>query len=400
MPRAGDAFLNGDLPLTHDPLGRIDYHPNGPVVDLQAFIDAVTSFLHDTVFPIIKNITGLDFSGPMEFIQSIINVLTTGGPIVQNFGNTVFDILSQILSIGPLQELLPAIFSAFEGIALVPGAILGGIQGAVQKIIDAIVSAITGTASTLNDITAIVGSFFNPLQLLQNALGLIQSIADQLGGMSGGLDARISALEAASLGASGLVSGDNFNRASIGSTWTNVAGALAIGSSDFVKTAGFAAGYYNVGRPSTDRYGVAVKLAARTPGDCSFFGFSDTTMSNYVAVRVHAGLFGDDFLALYTGSSPTVSVVHTQVDFVSNLFGGNSLNEGDVIALNYDDVTNTYKVSRNGAVVDGLTWVDSDNIVTHGVTKRENGIVSNVLNQTLLPGFGVTDFVYYDRSAT
>jgi hypothetical protein len=400
MPRAGDAFLNGDLPLTHDPLGRIDYHPNGPVVDLQAFIDAVTSFLSDTIFPIIKDITGIDLSGPEAFLASIINVLLTGGPIVQNFGNTVIDIFTQILSIGPLQEVLPAIVAAFEGITMVPGAILGGIQAAIQKIIDAVVGAITGTASQFNDITAIVGSLFNPMQLIQNVFGLVQSLADQLGGMSGGLDARLSALEAAALGASGLVSGDNFNRAAIGASWTDIAGTLVIGASDYVKSGFFSAGYYNVGKPSTDRYGVAVKLAARTPGDCAFFAFSDTTMSNYVGVRIHAGIFGDDSIALYTGSSPTVSVVHTQADFVSNFFGHNSLNEGDVIALNYDDVTNTYKVSRNGAVIDGLTWTDDTNIITHGVSKRENGIVSNVLNQTLLPGFGVTDFVYYDRSTT
>jgi hypothetical protein len=51
MPRAGDAFLNGALPLTHDPLARIDVQKNKPEFDLEAFLQQVEQFVEDFLFP-------------------------------------------------------------------------------------------------------------------------------------------------------------------------------------------------------------------------------------------------------------------------------------------------------------------------------------------------------------
>lgn len=353
--------------------------------------------------PVIGQFVGLleaiigTYNGDDQVLLTVQEIFAPIRALLQLFTSGITD---AIPTVDEITAGVNKFLQAFAGLDLTnPGSIATAIQAVLQQIIDAIVGAITGTATQFNDITAIVGSLFNPMQLIQNALGMIEALANQLGGKSGGLDARLSALEAAALGASGLVSADNFNRALIGSTWTNVTGTLVISDGDYVKTGALAAAYYNASKSSTNKYGVAVRLAARSPGDCAFYAFSDTTMSNYVGVRVHAGIFGDDGLSLFTGSSPSVGVAQRWVPFVSNFLGHNSLNDGDVIALNYDDVTNTYTVSRNNNVIDGLTWTDTTNIITHGSTKRENGIVTCLLNQNQFPGFGVTDFVYYDRIA-
>jgi hypothetical protein len=397
MPNAGDAFLTGALPLSHSPLDRIDYRTNGPTLDLQAFIDAVTNFLDETIFPIIQNITGLDLSSPENFIISIATMIFNGGNAVLSLVNAlmtpIFDVIRQITGVD--------LRTVFQGLNLGdPGSMLTSmldtIKGAIQPLIDALAGALAGTASTLNDITAIAGAFFNPMQLLQNLFGLVQSVATQLGGAAGGLDSRIAALEAAALGASGLVSADNFNRALIGANWTNVSGALAVQGNDFVRTAGLSAGYYNAGSPTTDKHGATVRLTSKLAGECRVFICSDTTMSNFAAVNIHTDIFGNDYMQLVTGSSPSVVVAHTQVNFSANLFANTSLQEGDVITIRYDDTANTFYVLRNNAIIPQLTWTDTTNIVTHGSTKRRVGIVSNALDQWQFPGFGITDFVYYD----
>lgn len=396
--------------ITNDPTQRMNYEPGkfklpSPIDVLEQWAEAFGDFIG----PVIQNITGLDFfHGPAEFVVSLIEVLTTGGPAVQ-FALSLLDMISGALGIGPIGDVLPNMVRALSGINLsTPGAVVAEIvstatevaSNIVQPIIDAIHQALTGASEIGNDVTAVIQALFNPLKLFNNALALIQSIFGDLGGHAGGLDARISALEAQALGAAGLVSGDNFNRATIGSTWTNVVGTLLISSGDYVKTSSRAAAYYNAGGPSTDRHGVAVKLVDRSAGDCQFWMCGDTGMTNFVGVEVHAGIFGDDYIQLFTGSSPTVGVAQAQESFVSNLFGQNSLRSGDVIALNYDEITNTYTVTRNSKVIEDLTWTDTTNIVTHGPTKRNTGVVTNSLNQHQFPGFGITDFVYYDRSTT
>jgi hypothetical protein len=285
----------------------------------------------------------------------------------------------------------------FQGIDLTnPGsiltAILTAVQNGLQPIVDAVVGAFTGSSAIGNDVTAIIRGLVNgPLQLINNTLQFFESLFGLLGGQTGGLDARISALEATALGASGLVSGDNFNRATIGSGWTNVSGTLTIAGGAYVKSSALAAAYYNVSSPSTDKHGAAIKLVARWAGDCRFFICSDTTMSNYVTVDVHLGILGDDYIRLMTGSSPSLAVTQKQANYA-----GFRLLEGDVIALKYDPTTNTYYVTRNSTIINALTWTDSTNIVTHGSTKRNVGVVTNSLNQSAFPGFGITDFVYYD----
>lgn len=65
MPRAGDPSLTGGLPipLSHNPLQRINYAPPKLEVSPQDFIDAALGWLEDIFFPAIKQATGIDL-GP------------------------------------------------------------------------------------------------------------------------------------------------------------------------------------------------------------------------------------------------------------------------------------------------------------------------------------------------
>lgn len=71
MPRAADPYLNGQLPLSHDPLDRIGYQP--PKIDPQSIIDMWETFWTDTLSPIIYDITGINLASWEEFIASLFD---------------------------------------------------------------------------------------------------------------------------------------------------------------------------------------------------------------------------------------------------------------------------------------------------------------------------------------
>jgi hypothetical protein len=402
MPRAGDAFLNGTLPLTHDPLGRIDYHPSGPVVDLQAFIDAVTAFLNDTIFPILKDITGLDFSSPEEFLFSLVTMITNGGSAVAAFiDSLIAPIIAAIKQFTGID-----LGTVFNGIDLTgPGAVLGGIQkaigdlvgGLIQKIIDAIVGGLNLSGATGNDPIHILMAFLNPQNQLNNIRDTILTVSGELQALFAGLQGQVNthtANIATLAGATTLGSGvDNLNRLSIGANWTNITGHLATQywfNDGFIRTSGFAAGYYNPAHPQTDKHGAQIRLAAKSAGACRLVICSDTAMSNFAAVEVRAGQFGDDYIRLVTGSSPQVVVVQQQKNY--DRYG---LQSDARIDLRYDPAANAFLVFKDGIqILD--PWVDSTNIVTHGATKRICPVVSNVDNNLFLYGPGITDFTFYD----
>lgn len=68
MPRAGDAFLHGAMPVSHDPSKRINYQPNPLSVD---FIGIWTSFVRDKLLDIIYAVTGLNLKSWDAFLNSL-----------------------------------------------------------------------------------------------------------------------------------------------------------------------------------------------------------------------------------------------------------------------------------------------------------------------------------------
>lgn len=90
MPRAYDPSLVGQqLPVDHDPLSRIEYRTAKPDFDLDALMAQVSAFVEDYLFPVIKELTGidlsiflpllhdleLDFSSPAAFIESLVDAI-------------------------------------------------------------------------------------------------------------------------------------------------------------------------------------------------------------------------------------------------------------------------------------------------------------------------------------
>jgi hypothetical protein len=90
MPRAGDAFLSGALPVTHSPLDRVDFQTLGGEFDLEKLIEQVAQFVEDYLFPAIEQLTGLDLSILKPFLdelfdivhllQTALSALTSGDP--------------------------------------------------------------------------------------------------------------------------------------------------------------------------------------------------------------------------------------------------------------------------------------------------------------------------------
>lgn len=91
MPRAGDPSLTGGLPipLSHNPLQRINYSPPKLEVSAQDYIDAALGWLEDIFFPAIKQATGIDLGPFLAEIRSL-----TGG-----FSGTSADVKNWLLGL-------------------------------------------------------------------------------------------------------------------------------------------------------------------------------------------------------------------------------------------------------------------------------------------------------------
>lgn len=91
MPLAGDPSLTGGLPipLSHNPLQRINYSPPKLEVSAQDYIDAALGWLEDIFFPAIKQATGIDLKPFLTEIRSL-----TGG-----FSGTSTDVKNWLLGL-------------------------------------------------------------------------------------------------------------------------------------------------------------------------------------------------------------------------------------------------------------------------------------------------------------
>lgn len=341
MPNAGDAYLNGDIPIANNPLNRITQQPPSLTNDVQAFIQMWTDFFNNTALPILEGIIG------------------------------------------------------------VPLTVLKTLWDGFQNLIDAIVNALTGGSAVGNDLLSLVLSLLNPMQWLQGLTAVVQSVQTNLSALLAGHDGRLLAVEAALAqlvaGTSTAINsgGDNFNRPgpAIGSDWTSVAGTLLIKDSAYVQTNALAAGYFNTISPATDKHGTSVRLVNKWPGMAKAFICSDTAMSNYAAVEVYADFWGSDYIRLSVGSSPGVTIAQKQANFQGPWLNG-TIQNGAIVQLKYDDAANTFYVLKDGVLLDDLIWEDTGNLVTHGATKRRCGIVS--CSDSAWSGFGITDYLNFD----
>lgn len=324
--------------------------------------------------------------------------------------------ISQI--VGVIKQLTGVdLNTIFDGIDLDnPGAVVTAIEAAVQNlvkgliqnIIDSITSGLNKSASTGNDPLSIILGFLNPVNDINNIKNSLLTISGNLQAMIAGLQGQVTVANAniatlatatsSSVASSGT---DNFNRASgdIGTNWTTVTGTgrlqITTAFSDgFVRTSRFSAGYFNAGNPATDKHGAQVRLTAKSAGGCRVYICADAALSNFAAAEIRADPFGNDYIALVTGSSPNVVITH-QIQPYSFF----SLQDNCLIDIRYDPTANTFSIYKDAAAAGTppiLSWTDNNNIITHGASKRLCPIASNTDNNLFLIGPGITDYKYYD----
>lgn len=77
MPTAGDPSLTGGMPLpiSHNPLQRLNYTTPKPDVTLDDLIDAVVSWVENILFPAIQRLTGIDLSPFLAELKTIVTNL-------------------------------------------------------------------------------------------------------------------------------------------------------------------------------------------------------------------------------------------------------------------------------------------------------------------------------------
>lgn len=331
---------------------NIEFSDMGSVLDAIQIIPGVTE-----IITLIKNLTGVDL-------------------------NTIFDGID-ITNPG---AILAAITSAVQGV----------ITGALQHVIDAIVGGLTGGATTGND-PASIG-----LALINQLLGVPVGLFDQVFGLLAALTGQVTAIQN---NPGGATQTDDFTTGTL-VAWTNVLNSLAL-VTGLIRTTTIAAGYIGtVGtprKPNTDRHGVQIVVDGKMRGAVRAWLCGDATMSNYAAVEIFTG-FDGDAARIVTGSSPSLTVVQKQTDFIDAAALGPT-SPGAVSArvqpltafdIRYDPTPNTFTVLRNGSVV--TQWVDTTNIVSHGSGKRLVGVVANAFGDAAAGanGYGIKKVTFYD----
>jgi len=341
MPRAGDAFLAGALPLTNNPLDRINFDPFTSVFDIEAFIQQLEKFVTDYLIPIIKDLTGIDLSFLKQLFEGID--LTTPGGIV----------------------------AAFSAVG----------SNLVQLIIDALVNGLTGGNTTGNDPVAVV------IALAQQGLAIPLGIFDQLWASVAQLLSGQQALQ----NSPGTSMIDDFLSLGV-SGYTDITGTLALSSvGPYVQTPSLAVAYRDTG-PSTDQHGAQIVIQGNQQGWCGAGICSDTSASSYALLQVYSGFEGDA-VRLLTGSAPDVAAVQAQTDFITP-----RLADTNTFDIWYETATNTFHVLRNGQKV--FDWPDTSNIVTHDASHRKVLLFSNGEDDSTNGSYGpgIRKFTAYDRA--
>lgn len=358
MPRAGDAFLTGGIPLTNNPLDRINFDPFTSVFDIEAFIEQLKKLITDYIIPIIKDLTGIDLS----FLVQLFNGI---------------DITS-------------------------PGAILAAIVQAVIDVINRILAPF-GTNDSFGSLTEalnmLVTTLMSPFTALTHLGEFVEDLFGQHDSAIAGLKAQINAL-----------------RLSLDPAITNATGAYddCGNADDFTELIGTleptgwgaldahdrTVAHYN-SYPKTNRHGAGIKVKSRKVGITRVHICSDDTMTNYAALELEVPVSGPDVVRVRTGTSPTDLVTRksAEIRIPSETFW-------EIFYEPYDETSltsNTFHVFSGGEPIIPLRWTDAGNIVTHPADPATDhprvGITINGLDHDTRRGFVVTDFTWYDWQA-
>jgi hypothetical protein len=158
MPRAGDAFLNGALPVTHDPTVRINSNPPKLAIDPAALLEMWMQWFEDYGLEIFESFTGLDFSSPQAFVTSLIQVALTGGPGLE-MAEAILNMLGTLIGVPNLGELLTSLGGGLDASLLfgtLPASVLSLIPiGSISK-----PQRLEMTASTFPDSSSVAAGGF------------------------------------------------------------------------------------------------------------------------------------------------------------------------------------------------------------------------------------------------
>ncbi|WP_185292720.1 hypothetical protein [Mycolicibacterium litorale] len=167
------------LPETHNPLMRIDAAAKKPGLDIDDLIDMWQQWVEDILFPIIENITGIDLSVFLPFINGVVDNL-----------QVLFGSLNPLDGdFNPLNAINAFINVMTEFGVHLPMILFQELQGFVAgvPILNQLVAAITGGISGgLDDLAAWAAPLTDLVEnFLQQVADAIQGI---LGGVFGGLN--------------------------------------------------------------------------------------------------------------------------------------------------------------------------------------------------------------------
>lgn len=409
MPRAGDAFLNGLLPTENDPTKRINSQASKPAFDPLAMIEQFTQMIEDYIFPIVKDLTGIDLSSPEAFFTSLAAILVGGGTaalafiqsIVQAVVDAIFGGITGSSATGnPLAVLQPL----FSGLA---GAAATAINSANQAtdLARQLASYVVQTVQGLTDVPVFTDLLDMVNQFAFWFLGMFgitqQSVSDANPAVAAA-NGRIAALESINtVGLEGMA--DHFNRPAIGSDWTSITSFpdLTIKDSAYLKSDTVAAGRYTAKTLLTDNWHVQFTCVDIDFGSGLIYvscppSTTNAGFNNGVAVEFEHFFYGDVF-RLYTmsGGLTTGVTLRTQVQLDTGNF-----KVGDVLAVEYLVDDNKFYVFHNTNEITALQWEDTGNAVSHGSGHREIAVLQNKTNDINFRGPGFDDFSAYDIKVT
>lgn len=124
MPRAGDAYLVGPIPQTHNPLHRMNPEIPRLQVDVEAFIEQWKQFFDEYLLDIIFQVTGLDLRSLRDFFDGIDFTLGTFDPVAA---------LEQFAENINATGVITALDQLFrDAVAGIPGATIPDVEDRLQ----------------------------------------------------------------------------------------------------------------------------------------------------------------------------------------------------------------------------------------------------------------------------
>lgn len=175
MPLAGDAFLNGPLPAQNNPLIRMGSSVQTPLFDLAAFLNQWTQFVETYLFPIIKNLTGVDLTALAPILKTITDFIGSftgvfsGSPL--SFFTSLFNLFGGAANMGQAGNFFTNLLSLFGN----PLGLLGAPGGFNPATI--LTSWITGTINPLNLLTTVT-DFTSLLNIFGGTGGGLSSVSN------------------------------------------------------------------------------------------------------------------------------------------------------------------------------------------------------------------------------